>query len=100
METHQNTISTLRLLVNINDKTSQAFVKVAPRAFIKSVSEICYNILYGTFPLTNDDKQILKKFKKTLIKLPQSSDNIKRKIISKNVNLFKVILTVWPENTY
>ena len=100
MEKHNKTILIIRLLANLDDKTVKAFVRVAPNTFLKSMSEICYNILYGTFPLTDGDKKGLRRYKKVLTKLPKSKNNIKRQLISKKVGIFKAILSIWPNDTY
>ena len=73
MERHRKTIHILSALSQTDAKAVKAFAKVAPAELIRSMSEICFNVLHGSFPLTTAELKPLRKHKTTIYKLSSKS---------------------------
>ena len=72
----------LKTLPNIKDSRKRAaFLRLFEANLVRSLQEICFNVLQGNVPLTEEEKSSLKKYKKVLHVLASGKRSRVKRII-------------------
>ena len=72
----------LKTIPSIKDKRKRAaFLKLFETNLVRSLQEICHNLLTGNVALTEEEKQALKKYRKMLQVLAGGNKSRVRRII-------------------
>ena len=72
-------LSVLEYLKNLNEKERKSFINGAGCELLKTISELCLNLLRGNITVKPTDVKKLKKFKRQIIVLSEKQHNIKKR---------------------
>ena len=90
----------IQFLCHTKPSVTKLVLKNASPDLIKSLSEICLNVLKGNVPLTAAQKSKLSRFKHDLRKLAQKNISLKKKkTILQKGGLFPLLIKAIAHNT-
>ena len=67
----------LEYLKQLNKKDQKLFIKGASPELLKTISEICLNLLKGTIKISKEDIDKLRRFKKQILHLSEKRHSVK-----------------------
>ena len=70
----------LEYINSMNEKERKHFLKGANIELLKTLSEICLNLLAGTIKIPPSELQKLKRFKKEIITLSEKRHSLKKRV--------------------
>ena len=87
----------LKILCHVKPTVARALLKGASPDFIKSLSEVCLNVLKGNVPLTPTQKRRLSRFKQDVRCMAKKTTSLKKKktILQKGGLYFPMLIKAY-----